>query len=76
MKSKTKDDSSFLTVKEVSKQINLNPSTIYTILHFDRLEYETIGGRIVIRQEKLDEWQKSNIKTNEKDVKEKEVKKS
>ena len=60
---------SFLTVKEASQRLGMPQTKVYTILHFDRLEHETIGGRIVIRENTLNEYQQRlNTKPREKEV--------
>ena len=47
---------SFITVKEAGQRLGMPQTKVYTILHFDRLEHETIGGRIVIREKTLNEY--------------------
>jgi len=59
-KEKANENETFLTVKEICSLTNLNSSTLYTILHYDKLEHETIGGRIVIREKTFDDWLKRN----------------
>jgi excisionase family DNA binding protein len=55
-----------LTIKEVSRITKIGPSTLYTILHFDRLPYKLIGdSRIVIQKEDLEKWMKVNTKHEE-----------
>jgi excisionase family DNA binding protein len=55
-----------LTIKEVSRITKIGPSTLYTILHFDRLPYKLIGdSRIVIKKDDLEKWMKANIKQDE-----------
>ena len=58
---------SFITVKEAGQRLGMPQTKVYTILHLDRLEYETIGGRIVIREKTLNEYlQRLNAKAKEK----------
>ena len=70
---------SFITVKEAGQRLGMPQTKVYTILHFDRLEHETIGGRIVIREKTLNEYlQRLNAKAKEKEAgkaENKEVKK-
>jgi excisionase family DNA binding protein len=55
-----------LTIKEASKITKIGPSTLYTVLHFDRLPYKLIGNsRIVILKEDLEKWMKANTKQDE-----------
>jgi len=59
---------SFLTVKEASQRLGMPQTKVYTILYYDRLEHETIGGRIVIREDTFNEYQQRlNTKTKEKE---------
>ena len=55
-----KKNESFLTVKDVSEKLNLSPSIVYTILNYDRLDCEKIGGRIIVKSEVFNEWVKRN----------------
>jgi len=58
---------SFMTVKEAGQRLGMPQTKVYTILHSDRLEHETIGGRIVIREKTLNEYlQRLNAKAKEK----------
>ena len=60
---------SFITVKEAGQRLGMPQTKVYTILHFDRLEHETIGGRIVIREKTLNEYlQRLNAKAKEKEA--------
>ena len=59
---------SFLTVKEASQRLGMPQTKVYTILHYDRLKHETIGGRIVIREDTLNEYQQ-RLNTKPKDDK-------
>jgi excisionase family DNA binding protein len=52
----------FLTVKDVCKKLNVSQSVIYTVVNFDRLETERLGGRIVIREEVFKKWAEKNAK--------------
>jgi excisionase family DNA binding protein len=55
-----------LTIKEVSKITKIGASTLYTILHFDRLPHRLIGNsRIVVQKEDLEKWMKANTKQDE-----------
>jgi len=56
------ENETLLTVKELSKRANISASTIYSILHYDRLPFETIGERIVVKESVYNEWAKANIK--------------
>ena len=51
-----------LTVKEMSKKANISPSTIYSVLHYDRLPSTTIADRIVVKESVFNEWAKANLK--------------
>ena len=76
---------SFFTVKEASQRLGMPQTKIYTILHYDRLEHEKIGGRIVIREKTLNDYQqhlnnkspvKEKSKKENKKVKEEKVEKN
>ena len=67
----SKGNDNYLTIKEVAEKTNLSPVKLYTILHYDRLGYETIGKRIVIPKKVFEEWQKANIKPEDKEEKKK-----
>jgi len=67
----SKENDNYLTIKEVAQRTNLSTVELYTILHYDRLGYETIGKRIVIPKKVFDEWQKTNIKPEDKEDKKK-----
>jgi excisionase family DNA binding protein len=67
----TKENDNYLTIKEVAEKTNLSTVKLYTILHYDRLGYETIGKRIVIPKKTFEEWQKTNIKLADKEEKKK-----
>ena len=62
-----KKEDGLLTVKQISEKTKLSPSTIYTILHFDKLQHETIGNRIVVKESVFNDWEKENIKVKEKE---------
>jgi excisionase family DNA binding protein len=51
-----------LTIKEVSDLTKIAPSTLYTILHYEKLPHKLIGSRVVIEKDALDKWIKENIK--------------
>ena len=61
----SKENDNYLTIKEVAEKTNLSTVKLYTILHYDRLGYETIGKRIVIPKKVFEEWQKANVKPQE-----------
>ena len=61
---------SLLTVKEASKKANINQSILYTVMHHDKLVFETIGGRKLLNEEVFDTWVKNNIKQPSKKNKE------
>ena len=71
----SKENDNYLTIKEVAERTNLSTVKLYTILHYDRLGYETIGKRIVIPKKVFEEWQKANIKPENKDGEDKKKKK-
>ena len=62
-----KKEDTLLTVKQISEKTKLSPSTIYTILHFSKLQHETIGNRIVVKESVFNDWQKENIKVKDKE---------
>jgi len=51
----------YLTIKEVAEKTGLTQSNLYTLLHYDRINYEAIGGRVVIPKKVFEEWEKTNI---------------
>jgi hypothetical protein len=51
-----------LTVKEASQKAGINQSILYTVMHHERLQFETIGGRKLINVDIFDNWVKKNIK--------------
>jgi len=51
-----------LTVKEASQKAGINQSILYTVMHHERLQFETIGGRKLINEDIFDNWVKKNIK--------------
>lgn len=51
-----------LTVKEMSKRANISPSTIYSVLHYDKLPSTTIADRIVVKESVFNDWVKTNLK--------------
>lgn len=57
-----KTNDTFLTVKDISKKLNICQSIIYTILRYDRLESECIGDRIVVKKEVFEKWAEKNGK--------------
>ncbi len=63
------DEDKLLTVKDLSKRANMSPSILYSILHYDRLPFETIGDRIVVKESVYNEWAKTNIKEPSKKTK-------
>ena len=73
-----KENENYLTIKEIAGMTKLSQSKLYTIIHFDRLKSELIGGRVVIKRDNFEDWQRQNIKPKEKEaskVEKKEVKK-
>jgi excisionase family DNA binding protein len=57
-----KKNETFLTVKDASKMLNLSQSVIYTVLQYEKLDSERIGGRIVINKDELKKWSERNVK--------------
>jgi excisionase family DNA binding protein len=55
-------DKKILTVKEASTITKINTSVLYAVTQYEHLPHETIGGRIVIYEEALNEWMKNNQK--------------
>jgi len=51
-----------LTVKEMSKMAKISPSTIYSVLHYDRLPFVSIADRILVKESVFNDWVKANIK--------------
>ena len=66
------ENETLLIVKDLSKRANISPSTLYSILHYDRLPFETIGDRIVVKESVYNEWAKTNIKESNKKTKRKD----
>ena len=64
-----KENQKLLTVKDISKRLKINQSTIYTILHYDRLNYETVGNLIVVREDTFNDWMAKNIKSTKEESK-------
>jgi len=56
------ENETLLTVKEMSKKANISPSTIYSVLHYDRLPFITFADRIVVKESVFNDWVKANIK--------------
>ena len=63
-KENVKEKDVFLTVKDVSKKIGLSPSVIYTVLNYEKIPHMKIGGRIVIKENDLKEWEGRNISSS------------
>jgi excisionase family DNA binding protein len=57
-----KKNDTFLSVKDASKMHKLSQSVIYTVLQYEKLDSERIGGRIVINKEELKKWSERNVK--------------
>ena len=64
-KENEKDNISFLTVQDVSKRLSKSASIVYTLLNYEKLPSIKIGGRIVVKEEALNEWIKKNVNPNE-----------
>ena len=70
-----KENENYLTIKEIAEMTKLSQSKLYTVIHYDRLKSELIGGRVVIKRENFEDWQRQNLKPKEKEAGKKEVKK-
>ena len=70
-----KKNEEYLTIKEIAEKTNLNPGKLYALTHYDRLECETFGSRILVRKNVFEEWQKANITPQEKEEDKKKEKK-
>jgi len=57
-----KENTNYLTIKEVAKKTHLSPSNLYALLNYDRLNYEIVGGRKLIPRNTFEEWERNNLK--------------
>ena len=60
-----KENKHYFTIQEISKKTKINQGKLYAITHYDRLECEAIGGRIVVDKKVYEEWAKTNLKPKE-----------
>jgi excisionase family DNA binding protein len=63
---KMKKNEDYLTAREISRKLGIAQSTIYAILHYDKLESEKIGELTIVRKNVLEEWEKKNISPKDK----------
>ena len=52
----------YLSIFEASKYLTLARSTIYTYIHYQKIPFMKIGGRIVFEETVLDKWMQSKQK--------------
>ena len=67
-KENAKSEDKLLSVKELSARSNLSPSILYSVLHYEKLNYETIGGRILVKESVYSDWEKRNVKPKGKEA--------
>ena len=49
----------YLTTKDASELLTLAPSTIYTYVHYRKIPFIKIGGRIAFEENTLNQWMQS-----------------